>query len=302
MVNKKSILITGITGFIGTQLQKVLVDSNYQIFGLLRQEKMQHIAFQKTKSITYLTLPDIEKNALYFDTIINLAGENIAGARWTKNRKNELKLSRVSLTEQLYQALSKKPKTFISMSAIGIYGTDNSQQFDESMEGEEGFACELCKEWEKAALHFAQSDARVCILRLGVVLGKGGALEKMLLPFKLGLGGKIGSGKQFFPWIHIDDVTRLILFLLEQEHLKGVFNAVAPQSITQQQFAQIFASVLHRPCVLTTPQWLLSLLFGEMSILLTSGVQVVPTRTLDAGFYFQYANIEKALKNIYFPE
>lgn len=295
MKKTQRILITGVTGFIGSHLQRVFDQAEYQIFGLLRSGKRISTS---DETITYLTLEDIEQNQLSFDIIINLAGENIAGARWSKARKEKLRNSRIKLTEDLLRALVSKPSTIISMSAIGIYGTEQQQICDETMSGQSGFAYELCRDWEKANIEFEAFGSRVCLVRLGVVLGNGGALKQMLLPFKLGLGGKIATGEQHFPWIHIDDVIQLILFLLKEEHLSGVFNAVAPQTLTQQEFASSLATTLNRPCITKTPSWLLNLILGEMSSMLTTGIAVSSNKIRQAGFNFQYPEINFALESL----
>lgn len=300
MTQTPKLLITGITGFIGKELQKELLTKNaYQLFGLVRNEKQKQHLTRNTSQIVYLTLHDIQTQAHHFEMIINLAGENIAAKRWSSKRKQQLLDSRVTLTEQLHHALAEKPKQFISMSAIGIYGMDDVKIYDEDHTGKRGFAYSLCKAWEKSAQKFSSAKTNVSIVRLGVVLGRGGALQKMQPAFKYGLGGKIASGRQWFPWVHINDVVRLIVFLLENPQQQGVFNAVAPQLTNQAKFANTLAKTLGRPCFITTPRWLLLLLFGEMSSLLTTGVRVYPTRTLAEGFQFHYHNIEDTLLAIY---
>ncbi|TBR38567.1 TIGR01777 family protein [Marinomonas agarivorans] len=312
MPSKANLLITGITGFIGTELQKKLLEcGTYTLFGLVRNEEKKRSLLNrsspKNDAITYITLQDIENKKYYFDTIINLAGENIAGQRWSEKRKHTLYSSRVTLTEQLYSALETKPKHFISMSAIGIYGAKEGAKskkvYDEnhvsSQKSSYDFPAELCQAWENSAQAFSRHETRVCIVRLGVVLGYGGALQKMLPAFKMGLGGKIASGKQWMPWIHIDDATNLILFLVENQNQKGIFNAVAPQPTRQEFFAKALAKTLHRPCYLATPKWLLDIIFGEMASLLTHGVRVYPSRTLAAGFLFKHDRLLDALHNLY---
>lgn len=291
-----NILVTGATGFIGSALIGSLAQKG-NLFALVRNARRQ--VSTAVDTITYLTLQDIEEGNYYFDTIINLAGENIAGGRWSNHRKQRLLDSRVKLTNQLYHALEKKPKQLISMSAIGIYGHNRHQSHDETHSSTDGFAAQLCSAWEQEALNFENAGTRVCIIRLGVVLGHGGALKQMLPAFKLGLGGKIASGQQWFPWIHLEDVIRLILFLLNNNQYQGIFNGVSPTPITQAEFAQTLAKTLHRPCFLTTPRWLLDLVFGEMASLLTEGVKVHPKRTITAGFQFQHKDLSQALVHIF---
>ncbi|TDO96771.1 TIGR01777 family oxidoreductase [Marinomonas balearica] len=289
-----NVLITGCTGFVGGKLIDTLINSStfsdsVTLYGLVRREPSKSLNHIKT--VTMDQLSDLQ-----IDTLINLAGEPIAAKRWSPSRKAALRSSRTTVTETLYKSLKHPPKTVISMSAVGYYGNHESTQFKEATPSNGGFTYQLCDEWEKAALAFESKGSRVCIFRLGVVLGNGGALKQMLIPYTLGLGGKIGAGMQGFPWIHIDDVCNAVLKAIESEQYTGAINLVAPEQVTQHQFATNFARSLNRPSVLPTPSILLQMLLGEMSELLTKGQFVVPEKLTQLGFQYQYPRIEAALK------
>lgn len=287
------ILLSGATGFIGQNLLEVLLEGNHQIYALVRQ-----IDNRLDSRATQLTLVSLESLDEKMDVFINLAGENIAGQRWTDNRKKALYESRVSLTDNIRKALKFAPKSVISMSAVGYYGVARNEVFYENTPPKSGFSHDLCAAWENAANAFVSDVTRVAIFRLGVVLGDGGALEKMRLPFLCGLGGPIAGGKQWFSWVHIDDVVRAITDAASDEDYSGTYNLVAPQLIEQNRFAQSYAASLKRPAILPTPRWPLSLIFGEMATLLTEGAKIVPQRLEKQGFKFQYCNIDDALLDI----
>ena len=287
------ILLSGATGFIGQTLLEVLLEENHQIYALVRQ-----IDNRLDSRVTQLTLASLESLDEKMDVFINLAGENIAGQRWTENRKKALYESRVSLTDNIRKALKFAPKSVISMSAVGYYGVARNDVFYENTPPNPGFSHDLCAAWENAANAFVRDDTRVAIFRLGVVLGDGGALAKMRLPFLCGLGGPIAGGKQWFSWVHIDDVVSAITDAASDEDYSGTYNLVAPQLIEQKRFAQSYAASLKRPAILPTPRWPLSLIFGEMATLLTEGAKIVPQRLEKQGFKFQYCNIDEALLDI----
>ncbi|MBR7888442.1 TIGR01777 family oxidoreductase [Marinomonas sp. A79] len=288
-----NILLTGATGFIGQSLLRSLPLDEHRVFALVRK-----IDNRLDTKITQLTLDTLPKLNEQIDVFINLAGENIASQPWSNGRKKALYESRVTLTNSIRSALQVPPSLVISMSAVGFYGVTRDGIYDENTPPAPGFAHELCNAWESAANAFNSNDTRVVIYRLGVVLGKGGALEKMRLPFKLGAGGPIAGGDQWFAWIHIDDVVKVILTAIDNEAYRGTYNLVAPQTITQAHFAKAYAASLGRPAVLPTPKWLMKLIFGEMSSLLTEGPQIIPKHLVDQGFAFQHKTIEQALDHI----
>ncbi|MFT6655285.1 MAG: hypothetical protein ACJAWI_002058 [Marinomonas primoryensis] len=290
---KMKILLSGATGFIGRSLLKKLLTANHHIYALVRQ-----VDNRLDASINQLTLASLSVLNEQFDVIINLAGENIASRPWTKKRKQTLLNSRVELTNNIKSALKYPPKLLISMSAVGYYGVASQGVFYESTPPKEGFSHDLCAAWEASATAFYQDQTRVVIFRLGVVLGDGGALSKMRTPFLFGLGGPIAGGKQWFSWVHIDDVVEAIFTAIDDQTYTGAYNLVAPQLIEQDHFAKSYAASLNRPAALPTPKWMLKLLFGEMACLLTEGAKIVPQKLEKQGFRFCYTNIDEALLQI----
>jgi uncharacterized protein len=290
------ILITGGTGLIGSGLVKQW-RQQYQLSVLSR--KPAKVTTMFGNGVTAVAeLSDVDFNKL--DAVINLAGEPIAGKRWTEQQKQRLCNSRWDLTEQLasmIKACETPPKVLISGSAIGVYGRQQNQRITEEFSHcHVEFSHQLCQRWESLALEAASPATRVCIIRTGIVLAsQGGALQKMLLPFKLGLGGRIGDGKQYMSWIHHTDMLRLIDFLLMHPTLTGIFNATAPTPVTNTEFSQTLAKVLHRPAVLPMPAVVLQLMLGEMADLLLTGQCVIPANLSKAGFNFIYPELEPAL-------
>ncbi|MEP2617226.1 MAG: TIGR01777 family oxidoreductase [Marinomonas sp.] len=287
------ILLSGSTGFIGHVLRQRLLENNHKIYALVRKEKSNIDADIEQVTIDTLNTIDIQ-----FDVFINLAGENIAAKPWTEKRKKILYSSRVDLTENIRKQLKYSPKRVISMSAIGFYGTTRNGIFNENTTPVPSFTHNLCKAWEGAALQFSSDATSVVIFRLGVVLGLGGALDKMRLPFKLGLGGPIAGGKQWLSWVHIDDVLKAIMEAMTDPSYNGVYNLVAPQFTDQKSFALNYGQSLKRPAFIPTPKWLMTLLLGEMASLLTEGAKITPYRLEQKGFNFEFNHLNKALKDI----
>ncbi|MEP0074304.1 MAG: TIGR01777 family oxidoreductase [Marinomonas sp.] len=287
------ILLSGSTGFIGHVLRQRLLENNHKNYALVRKEKSNIDA--DIEQVTIYTLNTID---IQFDVFINLAGENIAAKPWTEKRKKILYSSRVDLTENIRKQLKYSPKRVISMSAIGFYGTTRNGIFNENTTPVPSFTHNLCKAWEGAALQFSSDATSVVIFRLGVVLGLGGALDKMRLPFKLGLGGPIAGGKQWLSWVHIDDVLKAIMEAMTDPSYNGVYNLVAPQFTDQKSFALNYGQSLKRPAFIPTPKWLMTLLLGEMASLLTEGAKITPYRLEQKGFNFEFNHLNKALKDI----
>jgi len=238
-----------------------------------------------------------------FDAVINLAGESIAGARWTARRKALLEASRIGITDALLGWMASarhKPRVFLSGSAIGFYGDQGDQPLTEESPANPDYAHALCRRWEQAATAAQASGIRTIIVRIGLVAGaKGGFLKQMAPPFYIGAGGKIGSGAQWMSWIHKRDLINMMLFLLHQPEAQGVFNGTAPEPVTNKVFAQTLGRALHRPAWLPAPAIAFKLAFGEMAELLLTGQRVLPTRALAAGFQFEYPTLKQALAEIY---
>jgi uncharacterized protein (TIGR01777 family) len=237
-----------------------------------------------------------------FDAVINLAGEPIVDARWTAQRKQVLWDSRVSLTKSLVQCIAAarhKPRVLLSGSAIGYYGNRGDAVLDESAAAGEDFAAMLCKAWEEAALDAEKSGVRVCLLRTGLVLSRhNGLLGRMLLPFRLGLGARLGDGNQWMSWVHIDDYVGMLLSFLVNSRANGPYNMTAPQPATNKEFTETLAKALHRPAPFIMPAMLLKPVMGERACLLLEGQKVVPGKMTAEGFRFSYTYLADALHDL----
>ena len=294
------ILITGGTGFIGQTLCPAFLVAGHSLTVLSRTpDKVVKIFGNQVTPINDLqTLLDSD----HFEAVINLAGAPIFGGRWTDQRKQILRQSRIDITQGLVDFIARaerKPSVFLSGSAIGFYGDQGDTIVDETSSGHDEFGHQLCVEWEQQADKAKAYDVRVCLLRTGLVVGKhGGFLQPMLLPFKLGFGGRLGSGNQWMSWIHIDDHVAICQALLEDSSVEGKFNLTAPNPVTNQIFTKTLAGLLNRPAFLPMPAWALKLILGEMSELLIGSQRVIPKRILEAGFRFKFADLDDALKDV----
>ncbi|WP_240221941.1 TIGR01777 family oxidoreductase [Rheinheimera hassiensis] len=291
------ILLTGGTGLIGSALVKQWLNQHTLV--VLTRDPARALQRLGPEVSTVQSLQQVDFNQI--DAVINLAGEPIVGKRWSHAQKRLLCESRWTITEQLVAAIkaaSSPPSVLISGSAIGIYGRQQQQFIDEDYQPFYAeFSSELCQRWEQLALKAQSENTRVCLLRTGIVLAnEGGALQKMLPPFKLGLGGRIGTGEQYMSWVHLQDMLRLTDFLLQHPTLTGAFNATAPNPVTNAEFSQQLASVLHRPALLPMPTFVLKLMLGEMADLLLTGQRVIPAKLQHAGFTFNYTQLHDALE------
>ncbi|WP_217516678.1 TIGR01777 family oxidoreductase [Vibrio metschnikovii] len=297
-----NIFITGATGLIGRELIKQLITHDIVILTRDIAKAQRKLAHANTK-ISFISdinqLHDLNR----FDAVINLAGEPIADKRWTGKQKQHICQSRWQLTEQLVElihASTTPPTLFLSGSAVGYYGDQHEHPFDESLQVQsQQFSHHICAVWEQTAMRAQSSRTRVCLMRTGIVLSpEGGALKKMLPPYRLGLGGPIGRGTQYMPWIHISDMVRAIVFLLETEHAQGAFNMCAPHPVTNAVFSQTLAASLRKPHLLTTPRWAIKLLLGEASELLFDSLRAKPKKLTELGFQFNFSRLEPALKQL----
>ncbi|MBU1669174.1 TIGR01777 family oxidoreductase [bacterium] len=282
----QKIAITGASGFVGTELGHLLKKHHYEVIQIKRSD-LQDVRLLSLK------LTGVE-------AVINLAGANII-QRWSDSYKKVLYRSRIDTTKMLVEAISlmkQHPKTLISTSAIGIY--KNNKHYDEySNDHEENFLAKLCLDWESEAQKAKELGVRTLIFRYGIILSQnGGALQKMLLPFKLGVGGIIGDGKQAFSFIHIEDLKRFYLHALEQTELQGIYNMTTEEPTTNYGLTKALGQTLKRPTILPLPAFVLQLLFGEGSTVLTDGQSVVPKRVLESGFKFKFATIEEVLEDL----
>ena len=303
------IVITGATGFVGVKLVERLHSLGDRLIILARDSPKATRQFPKeifpnVEIIGYtpFELNDWASAISGSDAVINLAGEPLAGVRWTDKRKQEIRDSRILTTKVLVEAIAQaevKPKVLISGSAIGYYGTSLDKTFDEYSDAGNDFLANICKEWEAAADAVSNLGVRLVKLRTGIVLGLGGAIAKMLPIFQVGGGGKIGSGKQWFSWIHRDDLVELIIYALKNEQVSGALNATAPQPVTNEDFTVAFAKAIKRPAFLPVPAAALVLVFGEGATVLLDGQRVVPHKAEISKFAFKYPNIDTALSQIF---
>lgn len=293
------IMITGGTGFLGRALTEKLLQQGHDITILGRSREKIVALFDDT--VTALTDLQQLSNQHSPDVIINLAGAPIFDRRWSERRKKLLRDSRIELTKQLVAsiaAMPQKPHTLISGSAIGYYGDQGDIILTEQTPTTNDFSQQLCADWEKAALEAKQYGVRVCLIRTGLVLGHGGMLQRMLPPFKLGLGGRIGNGRQWMSWIHIQDWMAIVEKMINDKALQGAYNATAPNPVTNSHFTKTLAGVLKKPACLPLPAFVLKLLLGEMSALVLGSQRVIPERLGQQGLIFRYPELEQALSDI----
>lgn len=271
------VTLTGASGFIGRALAERLAAAGHQV---------QPFSLRSPQALKVC------------DALIHLAGEPIA-QRWTPEAKRRIRESRIEGTRRLIGALPAPPRVFICSSAVGFYGSRGDEVLTEASAPGTGFLAELCVEWERAADEAYALGTRVVKLRTGMVLGpRGGALQKMLPAFRLGAGGRLGSGRQWMPWIHLDDLLRLIEFALGHDGVSGPLNAVVQNPVTNREFTAALAHALRRPAVVAMPAFLLKILFGEMACVLLDSQRAIPRAALDAGFEFRHPELGPALQDV----
>lgn len=309
------ITIAGGSGFIGTALSNALVQNNHQVIILSRRGNSDYPS--SSKQNPFFLYWDGENLGNWVtaiqesDAVINLAGENIGGKnifevatkRWTPQFKEVLRKSRISSGKALLAAIqqaSTKPQVFIQASAVGYYGSHPSKEMAEDTPPGDDFLAKLCVEWEDSTAELDQMGIRRAIARIaGVVMSlNGGSLPFILLPYRFFLGGPLGNGKQWVSWIHLQDLVRALIFLLENPAATGPFNLCAPQPITSQELSKVIGNVMRRPSFLPTPEFFFRFVFGEKADLLLASQKQVPKRLLNLGFEYQYPTAESALKNL----
>lgn len=294
------ILISGGSGFVGSALCKAFLEAEHEPLVISRSPEQ-----------TAKTLPQgvqVKASASEFadqapEAIVNLAGEPIAEGRWTAAKKKALLDSRINITRELVDFCANQrtaPRVMVSASAVGYYGDQGSRDVTEQTSPHDEFAHQLCRRWEAEAQRAEESGVRVAVLRIGLVLDVGGGMLSKTAPlFKLGLGGKLGDGAQYMPWIHRQDLIGMILFLLQRDDLSGPFNASAPNPVTNAEFTRELGRALKRPTILPAPALALKLVFGEMSRLLLTGAKMLPERLEQAGYEFKFRELDQALAAIY---
>ncbi|WP_293334029.1 TIGR01777 family oxidoreductase [Microcoleus sp. CAWBG58] len=302
------VAIAGATGFVGTRLVEKLQAAGHQVVVLSRDAaKAGRVfpasAYRNLEVVAYTPAEsgDWQKSIAGCNAVVNLAGVPIAEERWTEARQQAILDSRRLTTAKLVEAIvnaNPKPSVFVSASAIGYYGTSETAEFDENSPAGNDFLAAVCKDWEAAAQPAKNAGTRLAILRLGIVLGMGGALAKMLPPFKLFAGGPIGTGKQWFSWIHREDVVDLILYSLQNSQVQGVLNATAPNPVRMNELCQTLGEVLSRPSWLPVPSFALEMLLGDGAKVVLEGQKVLPKQTLASGFQYQYPTLKLALAEI----
>src|SRR6185369_3438165 len=292
------ILITGASGLIGTALQRSFDEIGHELLLASRKEAKdsQHIQWDVDKGFS-------EPERLEgIDAVVHLAGESVFGLSWSDAKKKAIRDSRVDGTRSVVEAISKlkaRPNVLVAASAIGFYGDRGDEEMTESSAAGDTFLAEVSKEWESEARRAEDAGIRTVLLRTGIILSKdGGALGTMLLPFKLGIGGVVGSGKQWMSWISIDDHIRVINYAIEYENVRGAVNSVSPNPVTNGEFTKTLGEVLYRPTILPLPSFAVNMVFGEMGdALLLASTRVMPKRLEDAGFEFKYPELKTAIEH-----
>lgn len=301
----KKIVITGASGLIGTNLCKVLISRGDEVFIFTRN-------FNKTKNDIpnasnyvewdYRKPSEWSKYLNNKDAVIHLAGSNISGKRWTEDYKKIVLKSRQLSTKNLVDAigfLNEKPSVFICASGVNFYGDSGDILLNEQRESGNDFLAKVCKAWEDEAANIEKTGVRRISVRTGVVLSaKEGALKKMLIPFKFFVGGPLGNGGQWFPWLHIDDIVNIYLFCLDNESLNGPVNACSPNLVTMNEFAKSIGKVMNRPSFFRVPEFALYLAVGEVTKSITASLKVIPQKLLEYGYRFKFEKLEEALRDL----
>jgi hypothetical protein len=297
-------VVAGGTGFVGKALVTRLAEGEHSVVVLTRHPDKPRLPGKRTVQLVWWDGKTVGPWASHVDgadAVLNFAGESI-GERWTARRKSLILDSRVNATRAIVEAIRsarKKPQVLINASAVGYYGAVDDEEVSESRTKGEGFLADVCDKWEQEARAAESLDVRVVMTRSGVVLGKGGgALERMLLPFKLFAGGPIGSGRQWFPWIHRDDLIAIVMHALTDRRLSGPVNVVAPECVTMRQFCTALGKAMHRPSWAPAPAFAFRILLGEMSSMILTGQRVVPEKLLKSGYEFRFPSLAQALEDV----
>ena len=309
------VIVTGATGLIGRRLCAVLQGSGHRVTALSRDaERARRVLPQGVSCLTWGghgsgSADDWEAAVAAADAVVHLAGEPVAGRRWSKDFKETFKASRVQTTRDLVRVIrqdASRPRAFVCASAVGYYGDRGDETLDERSPPGDDFLAGVCVEWEAAATSAAGPATRVAMMRIGIVLAsEGGPLPEMLYPlpvrvspWKLGLGGRLGSGRQWVPWVHVEDAVGLLAQAVEDDRLSGPVNVTAPEPVRNATLARAIGRALHRPPILPVPGWVLSLAMGEVAYVLLTGQRVLPAAANAAGYEFRYRDIDAALRSL----
>lgn len=292
------VLITGASGLIGNALQESFRDRGYEMLLASRSEPKSDNEIQWDAEKGFAEPERLEG----IDAAVHLAGESISGLRWTEEKKRAIRDSRVLGTRSVVEAISglrDRPRVLVAASAVGFYGERGDEELTESSSAGDDFLSAVAKEWESESRRAEDAGVRTVLIRSGIVLSKdGGALGTMLTPFRLGIGGTVGSGKQWMSWISLEDEVAIINFAIENENLRGAVNAVSPNPATNYEFTKTLGEVLYRPTILPLPEFAVSMIFGEMGdALLLASTKALPKRLLDAGFEFKYPDLKPAIEH-----
>lgn len=300
------ISITGGTGLVGARLTDFLIQKGHSV-GIFTRSPQKYLD-EASKMRRYVSYDALDGEVRRSDAVVNLAGENLFDQRWSDAVKKRLMRSRISTTKAVVQAIvdapeARRPKVLVSASAVGYYGSQGDTELTETQPAGDDFLAKICVNWEAEAQKLHEESAapgvRLAIPRIGIVIDPaGGALEKMLTPFKMGVGGPLGSGTQYFPWIHAEDVSRALYFAITEEQLDGPFNVCAPNPVSMKTFASELGRVMGRPSALAVPEFALRLLVGEATSALTASLRAVPKKLLDSGFSFEYPEVHQALTQL----
>lgn len=296
------ILVTGASGFVGRRVVAQLLQKKHEVVVLTRNfAKAAIVLGKECKYVQWLDMNELPPSDAFdgVDAVIHLMGENIGGKKWDDAQKKKIYDSRIISTRHLVEALKalpQKPRALISASAVGIYGPHGEEALDETAASGNDFLAGVCKDWEAEALK-AKDFMRVVLMRTGVVLGKGGgALKKMLPVFKLGVAGRLGSGKQYMSWIHVDDLAAMYVEAVTDESMSGPYNAVSPNPVTNAEFTKALGKTLKRPTLFPAPGFAIKKALGEMSTIVLDGQKVIPSKFTQKGFPFRSASLEQTLK------
>jgi uncharacterized protein (TIGR01777 family) len=300
----KKIIITGATGFIGARLTKSLIERGDEVTVFTRSmEKINSIpGVKEYVKWDYRNPAEWERYIERKGAVIHLAGANLFGRRWNDNYKKLIVDSREVSTLNLAKAIKKiekKPEVFICASAVGYYGNSENNLLTENSPAGNDFLATVCKRWEAAAAEVEKAGVRRISIRTGLVLStEEGTLKKMLLPFKLFIGGSLGNGKQWFPWIHIDDLINIFLFTLDNNNVNGTLNASSPNPVRMKEFTKTLGKVLRRPSFFTVPEFVLKIVLGEFADAVVASFRVVPEKLIDNNFQFEFVELESALRDL----
>ena len=296
------VAIAGGTGMVGRKFSELLLNSGHEVIVLTRGENHIKNGIRYVNWLTEHAQPELQLEQV--DAFVNLAGVSLNAGRWTKQQKQKIYTSRMESTDEIMRILkivTHKPRVLINASAVGIYPISKSAVYTEqSLEKADDFLGTVVDHWEQKALQALDLGIRTCLTRFGVILAKGeGALPLMVLPYQLGVGGTIGTGQQWLSWIHVDDVARALIFVIEHEELSGPINFTTPNVKRMKAFGQAIGKALNRPHWFPVPPPILKLALGEKSVLVLEGQHVLPEKLLNAGFEFQFTSVEDAIRNLY---